>query len=88
MPSVGERVRIAVGSAGYEPDVVRVKSGVPITLTVGRGEGCAAGFLMPDLGISKDNSTGAITFRIRPLRPGTYRFTCGMEMVEGRLIAE
>lgn len=85
-PSV-ERVRIDVGTVGFEPSSVTVAAGSKVTITVGKGEGCAAGFLMPGLGIAKDNSAGPVTFTIGPLEAGTYRFTCGMEMVEGRLVA-
>jgi len=81
-----QKASIAIGETGYEPSVIRVKRGVPISLTVGKGEGCAAGFLMPDLGISADNSRGRITVRLPALAPGTYRFTCGMDMVSGELV--
>lgn len=77
---------IDIGVSGYEPSVVEASSASPITLTVAKGEGCAAGFLMPSLGISKDNSGGPITFSLGRLDPGTYKFTCGMEMVEGKLV--
>lgn len=84
----GQRLSIEIGDAGYEPTVVRASSGSPITLTVGKGEGCAAGFVMPSLGISKDNSNGPVTFSLGELEPGTYRFACAMEMVEGQLVVE
>jgi len=77
---------IEIGSSGYEPSVIRASSKSPISLSVGKGEGCAAGFLMPSLGIEKDNTRGRIEFSLGRLEPGTYRFTCGMEMVEGKLV--
>ena len=77
---------IEIGSSGYEPSVIRASSKSPISLSVGKGEGCAAGFLMPSLGIEKDNTRGRIKFSLGRLEPGTYRFTCGMEMVEGQLV--
>lgn len=81
-----QRLRIAIGSQGYEPGVVRAESGRPIVLAVGRGEGCAAGFLIPELGVERDNSSGPITVNLGDLPAGKYRFSCGMDMVSGTLI--
>jgi plastocyanin len=77
---------IKIGDTGYTPSVVKATSGSPITLTVGKGEGCAAGFTLPSLGIEKDNSEGPVTFSVGRLKPGTYRFACAMDMVEGSLV--
>lgn len=83
-----QRVWVGFGEYGYEPTVVRVKAGSPVQLTVAQGDGCAAGFLIPDLGISADNSAQAATISLPSMAAGIYRFTCGMEMVEGRLVVE
>lgn len=87
-PAVAERQRldIAIGEAGYEPSTLSARATIPITLVVEKGEGCAAGFLMPALGVSADNSRGPVSIDIGILKEGTYTFTCGMGMVEGRLI--
>jgi plastocyanin len=77
---------IKIGDTGYTPSVVKATSGSPITLTVGKGEGCAAGFTLLSLGIEKDNSEGPVTFSVGRLKPGTYRFACAMDMVEGSLV--
>lgn len=81
-------VSVNIGETGYEPSVLRVKAGAPIHLTIGRGEGCAAGFLIPDLGISADNSSGPTTVSLSSLEPGSYRFSCGMDMVSGTIVAD
>lgn len=80
-----QRISIAIGYAGYEPTVARAKAGVPIKLTVGKGEGCAAGFLMPSLGVSLDNSGGPATTKLGALEAGEYPFFCGMQMIGGVL---
>ncbi|MBI5232610.1 MAG: cupredoxin domain-containing protein [Coriobacteriales bacterium] len=81
-----QRFKIAIGSVGYEPSVVNATAGSPIVLTVAQGEGCAAGFLMPDLGVNADNSAGDAKVDLGRVDRGTYRFTCGMGMVEGKLV--
>jgi hypothetical protein len=81
-----QRLSIAIGSNGYEPSVVRASSDRPLVLSVGRGEGCAAGFLIPKLGVDSDNSTGPVTVDLGRVPTGEYQFSCGMEMVTGTLI--
>lgn len=83
-----QKVSIGIGGAGYDPSSVRVDAGRPVRITVAQGEGCAAGFYMPELGVEKDNSAGPVTFTLDALDPGTYTYTCGMGMVSGQLIAE
>ena len=86
VPAASQRFTIAIGDAGYEPSVVKAKAGVPITLIVAKGAGCAAGFLMPSRGIAADNSGHRITIRLGKLKAGVYPFSCGMDMVQGRLV--
>lgn len=83
-----QRLAIRIGELGYEPAVVSAKAGAPIVLTVAQGDGCAAGFLIPQLGIAADNSVDDAEVELPALPAGTYRFTCGMEMVEGRLVVQ
>jgi hypothetical protein len=82
-----QSVSVAIGAAGYQPSMLFVKAGVPVKLTVGKGEGCAAGFVISSLGLSVDNSAGPATLKIPALDPGKYVFTCGMGMVSGTLVA-
>jgi hypothetical protein len=77
---------IAIGGTGYEPSQVVAAAGRPITLKVAKGEGCAGGFLMPSLGVDKDNSGGPVSVKLGPLTAGSYEWTCGMGMVSGTLV--
>jgi hypothetical protein len=78
---------IGIGD-GYAPSIIRASSASPITLTVAKGDGCAAGFTIPELGIEKDNSGGPVTFSLGRLKAGTYRFACAMDMIEGRIVVK
>lgn len=80
-----QRFKIAIGARGYEPSSITAAADRPIELRVAQGEGCAAGFLMPALGVEEDNSTGPVTIRLGKLQSGSYTFTCGMAMVAGKL---
>ncbi len=83
-----QKVSIGIGSSGYVPSTLGVMSGRRVSLLVARGTGCAAGFRIPQLGVSADNSRGPVTVALPALKPGTYRFTCGMGMLTGRIVAK
>ena len=81
-----QRLAIAIGAAGYEPSRILASAGTPIALTVGKGQGCAAGFNIPKLGVHLDNSAGAVTTKLGKLKAGTYTYVCSMGMVSGKLV--
>jgi plastocyanin len=83
--AVAQRFKITIGRVGYEPASISAKAGSPVTLTVGKGEGCAAGFNMPELGVRADNSSGPVTVKLGKLKAGSYTYTCSMGMVSGTL---
>jgi plastocyanin len=85
-PPAPQSYHIRIGTVGYEPSTVKAHTGSPITLVVGKGQGCAAGFEMPSLGVSKDNSSGQVSIHLGRLKSGTYTFTCGMGMIAGQLV--
>lgn len=79
---------IAIGAVGFEPSRIVASSDAPITLTVAKGEGCAAGFVMPSLGIRADNSAGPAKVKLGQLKAGKYIFSCAMQMVQGSLLVQ
>lgn len=81
-----QRFSIAIGAGGYVPSSIRASSSAPIRLTVAKGEGCAAGFNIPELGIEADNSAGRVTLNLGKVEKGSYVYTCSMGMVSGTLV--
>jgi plastocyanin domain-containing protein len=76
---------------GYDPGSIRVRAGQPVRLVFDRQEdaSCSEEVVFPDFGVRKFLAPFARTpIEITPARPGTYEFTCGMNMLRGRLIAE
>jgi plastocyanin domain-containing protein len=76
---------------GYLPSRIRVKAGRPVRLLFHRTDpsGCVARVIFPDFQRSLDLPLGATTsIELRPERPGSYPFHCGMAMVRGSLEAE
>jgi plastocyanin domain-containing protein len=78
-------------NGGYSPDVIAVKRGVPVRLNFYRDEtsSCSEQVIFSDFGIARDLpafKTTAIEFT--PDKPGEFPFTCGMNMLHGKLVVE
>jgi len=76
---------------GYSPDVIAVKRGVPVRLNFYRDEtsSCSEQVVLGDFGIARDLpafKTTAVEFT--PDKSGEFPFTCGMNMLHGKLVVE
>jgi plastocyanin domain-containing protein len=101
---LGERqsVRAAVGSGGvqeiqvrvkggYEPDVIVVEKGRPVRLDFYRDEtaSCSDTVVFGDFGIARPLPAFKTTpVEFTPDKAGEFTFTCGMNMMRGKLIVE
>ncbi len=93
-------VRAAVGQAGvqeikvtvkggYSPDVIVVRQGRPVRLDFYRDEtaSCSDRVVFGDFGISQDLPAFKTTsIELTPEEPGEFTFTCGMNMMRGKLV--
>ncbi|QUW85532.1 heavy metal translocating P-type ATPase (plasmid) [Streptomyces mirabilis] len=76
---------------GYAPNRIRVRAGRPLRLTFDRQESgdCSSKVVFPDFGISADlHPFTRTTVELTPQRPGSFGFTCGMNMIHGTLLVE
>ncbi|GLX02357.1 heavy metal translocating P-type ATPase [Microtetraspora sp. NBRC 16547] len=76
---------------GYSPDVIRVRQGIPLRLIFDRQESgeCTSRVVFPDFGVNRSlPAFQRTTVELTPARSGEYDFTCGMNMVRGRLVVE
>jgi plastocyanin domain-containing protein len=85
-----QQVKVTV-KGGYSPDVIVVKQGAPVRLDFYRDEtaSCTEQVIFGDFGIARDLpafKTTAVEFT--PDKAGEFSFTCGMNMVRGKLIVE
>jgi plastocyanin domain-containing protein len=83
-----QEVKITV-KGGYSPDVIVVRRGVPVKLDFFRDEtaSCSDQVIFGDFGIARDlppYKTTAIEFT--PQKTGEFTFTCGMNMLRGKLV--
>ena len=87
----GQRVSIHVTENGFEPAVVNVKAGQPVTLLVTRttDQTCATELVMKEQHIHQSlplNHEVAIKFT--PSRTGDLTYACGMDMYRGKIHVE
>jgi plastocyanin domain-containing protein len=74
---------------GYSPDVIVVKQGVPVRLDFYRDEttSCSDKVIFGDFGIARDLPAFRTTsVEFTPDKAGEFVFTCGMNMLRGKLI--
>src|SRR5687768_3095527 len=78
-----------VVQGGYRPNRVEVVEGQHVQLKFVRKEssGCSREVLFPALGIRRELPQGEpVVIHLPKLGAGEYEFTCGMHMLEGKLI--
>lgn len=82
---------VRVTERGYEPVVIKLRRGVPARVIFLRttDNTCATEVIFPDFGIKRAlplNQPVVIT--LSPGKRGEFSFTCGMNMMRGRLIVQ
>ena len=74
---------------GYVPDTIQVRAGRPVRLKFYRDEtsSCSEQVIIGDFGIARDLPAFKTTsVEFTPDKSGEYTFTCGMNMLRGKLI--
>ena len=85
-----QEIKVTV-KGGYSPDVIAVKQGVPVRLNFYRDEtaSCSEQMVFGDFGIARDLPAFQTTpIEFTPQEAGEFTFTCGMNMMRGKLIVE
>ena len=85
-----QEVKINVKGA-YSPDVIVVKQGVPVRLNFYRDETspCSEEVILSDFRIARKLPAFQTTsIEFTPDKAGEFPFTCGMNMLHGKLIVE
>jgi plastocyanin domain-containing protein len=76
---------------GYSPDVIVVKKDKPLRLNFYRDEtsSCSEQVIFGDFGVVKNlPAFKSTTVEFTPDKSGEFTFTCGMNMLRGKLIVE
>ena len=85
-----QEVKVTV-KGGYDPDVIIVKQNQPVRLDFYRDEtaSCSDRVLFGDFGIARDlPAFKATSVEFTPDKTGEFTFTCGMNMMRGKLVVE
>jgi hypothetical protein len=80
-------IDVGIGQ-GYEPNVIQAQAGVPIEITFAQGSGCYAEVYFPDFNVFEDLTQGPVTISLPALDAGEYWWSCGMQMVFGKVVVE
>ncbi len=75
-------------TTGYSPNIIKAKAGIPLSITFSQGGGCTAEIIIPQFNLYADLTGGPQTLTLPALEPGTYGFSCGMEMIFGQIVVE
>jgi uncharacterized protein len=89
-PATGQRIEMHVKYSGFEPAVLHVKKGVPVTFAVFGDEvtGCTSRIIIPSLNISQDIKAGENDITFTPTASGSIPYSCWMGMVHGTIIVD
>lgn len=85
-----QEVQVTV-KGGYSPDTIVVKKGQPVKLNFYRDEtsSCSDTVVFGDFGIARPLPAYKTTeVEFTPEKAGSFIFTCGMNMLRGKLIVE
>lgn len=85
-----QEIKVTV-KGGYSPDVIVVSKDKPVRLNFYRDEtaSCSEQVIFGDFGIARDlPAYKTTTVEFTPDRTGEFTFTCGMNMLRGKLIVE
>ena len=80
-----------VVQGGYKPDLIVARKGVPLRLVFDRRETspCSDEIVLPEFGVRRALPAHAKTeLTITPEREGEFEFTCGMNMLHGKILVE
>ncbi len=83
-----QEIHITV-QGGYSPDTIVVRKGFPVRLLFDRQEtaSCSEQVLFGDFGIARDLPAFKTTIvEFTPDKTGEFLFTCGMNMLRGKLV--
>ena len=85
-----QEVNVTV-KGGYAPDVIVVKQGQPVRLNFYRDEtsSCSEQIVFGDFGVARDLPAYETTpVEFTPEKAGEFVFTCGMNMLRGKLVVQ
>lgn len=83
-----QTIEMNVGNDGYSPNIFVVQKGLPVTWIMNGIEINSCNYLLtiPDAGFQKEVKEGRNEIRFTPDQQGELVFTCGMNMLSGKIV--
>jgi len=84
-----QSVRVVINEQGYSPGSFRLRKGVPARVTFLRttDKTCGTEIAIPAYGINRSLPLDqSVSVSFTPNRTGEFGFTCGMNMMHGKII--
>lgn len=84
-----QSVRVVINEMGYSPGSFRLRRGVPASITFLRTteRTCGTEVVIPAYGINRPLPLDqSVSVSFTPRRSGEFVFTCGMNMMHGKII--
>ena len=83
-----QRISVVTSQGFWDPSVIHAVAGAPLEITFAEGRGCLASVLVPDFGIDQDLTAAGAVVKLPAMKVGSYEFSCGMEMVYGKIVVQ
>lgn len=84
-----QKITVDTSSGGYDPNTINLKAGIPAEITFTQSSGCLSQVVFSDFNINEDLTSGPKTIKLPALESGaTYDFSCGMQMVFGKIVVK
>ncbi|WP_300304686.1 urease accessory protein UreH domain-containing protein [Anaerosolibacter sp.] len=83
-----QTIEMSVGNDGYSPNIFVVQKGLPVTWIMNGTEINSCNYLLtiPDAGFQKEVKEGKNEILFTPNQEGELVFTCGMNMLSGKIV--
>ncbi len=83
-------VNIAVTKDGFTPSCFTVRKNIPVRLIFVRKVevSCATDVVIPDYEIKRELTNEPVVVEFTPVKAGTVRFACGMNMQRGKIVVK
>jgi plastocyanin len=83
-----QTIAVDLSKGYYDPSTIELKAGLPAEITFSQAAGCLGQVQSQELSFFEDLTSGPKTVKLGALQPGTYTFTCGMQMVSGTIVVK
>lgn len=84
-----QNASVGITEHGYQPAAFRLRRGIPARVTFLRKTDttCGTEVVFPDYGITRELPLNTpVLVRFTPTKSGEFTFTCGMQMMRGKVI--